>query len=77
MWLERRAVNCEARVSRASVETVDEGVLRIPPWRVAVWWVRSGVLSWYSRMWSHVRGSLKVNLRVVCSVWEGSLGVGA
>jgi hypothetical protein len=37
----------------------------------------SGVLSWYSRMWSYVRGSLNVNLRVVCGVCEGSLGVGA
>jgi hypothetical protein len=27
MWLERRVVNCQARVSRASVEAVDEGVL--------------------------------------------------
>jgi hypothetical protein len=36
-------VNCEVRVSRALVEAVDEGVLRIAAWRVAVWLMRTGV----------------------------------
>jgi hypothetical protein len=44
MWLERRVVNCEERVSRASVEAVGEGVLKIVPWRVAVWLMREGVM---------------------------------
>jgi hypothetical protein len=36
MWFERRVVNCEARVSRSSVEAVDEGVLSMAAWREAV-----------------------------------------
>jgi hypothetical protein len=71
MWLERRVVNCEVRVSRASVEAVDGGVSGIATWRVAVWLMRESVLYWYSLMWCCVRGSLKVNLRVVCGVCEG------
>jgi hypothetical protein len=35
-WLERRVVNCEARVSRSSVVVVDEGVLRMAACREAV-----------------------------------------
>jgi hypothetical protein len=43
MWLERRVVNCEARVYRSSVEAVDGGVLKMAACREAVWLMRSGV----------------------------------
>jgi hypothetical protein len=35
-WLERRVVNCEARVSRSSGEVVDEVVLRMAAFSEAV-----------------------------------------
>jgi hypothetical protein len=56
MWLERRVVNCEAGVSRASVEAEDEGVLNIAAWKVAIWLMREGVMYWYSFMWFCVGG---------------------
>jgi hypothetical protein len=68
MRLERRVVNCEARVSRSSVEAVDEGVLSIAAWRVAVKLMRAGVMFWYSLAWFCVRESFKVNPRVECGV---------
>jgi hypothetical protein len=49
-WLERRVVNCEARVRRSSMETVDDGVLTMPACREAVKFMRSGLLCWYSFM---------------------------
>jgi hypothetical protein len=33
---EKRVVNCEARVSRSSVEAVDQGVLSMEAWRETV-----------------------------------------
>jgi hypothetical protein len=46
MWFERRVVNCEARVSKSSVEDVDEGVSSVMAWRDAVWLMGSDVLAW-------------------------------
>jgi hypothetical protein len=60
MWLERRVVNCEARVFRSSVEAVDGGVLRMAACREAFWLIRSGVLFWYAFMWCCVRGGERV-----------------
>jgi hypothetical protein len=48
MWLDRRVVNCKARVSRSSVEAVGEWVLRMAEWREAVRSLRFGVQFWYS-----------------------------
>jgi hypothetical protein len=36
MWLEKRVVNSEARVSRSSVEAVAEGMLGLVGWREVV-----------------------------------------
>ena len=65
MCWERSVVNCEARVSRVSGEAEVCEVLSISAWRAAVWLMGSGVLDWYAFMWSGVRGSRKLSLRVV------------
>jgi hypothetical protein len=70
MWLERRVVNCEARVFRSSVEAVEGGVLRMAVCKEAVWLMRSGVLCWYACMRCCVRGSVNVYLRVECGLWD-------
>jgi hypothetical protein len=46
IWRESSVVNFEARVSRASGEAVEGGVLIISAWREAVWVINEGVLFW-------------------------------
>jgi hypothetical protein len=55
---------------------MDEGVLIMAAWREAIWFMRSGVLFWYSSMWCCVRGSLKLYLRVECGLCKRLSGEG-
>jgi hypothetical protein len=71
MWFEKRERNCEARLSRSSVEAVDEVVLSMAAWREVVWLMRSGVLVWYSLMCCCERGKWKLYLRVEYGVRVG------